>query len=51
LVNGDEATVKRYEKTDIGIVLHPENESYEPMMFTEGLSILGVVVAVLRRIG
>jgi repressor LexA len=51
LVNGDEATVKRYEKTDMGIVLHPENESYEPMMFTEGLAILGVVVAVLRRIG
>lgn len=51
LVNGDEATVKRFEKTDIGVVLHPENESYEPMMFTDGVAILGVVVAVLRRVG
>jgi repressor LexA len=51
LVNGEEATVKRFEKTDMGIVLHPENESFEPMMFTEGLAILGVVVAVLRRVG
>lgn len=51
LVNGEEATVKRFEKTDIGVVLHPENESYEPMIFTDGVAILGVVVAVLRRVG
>ena len=51
LVNGDEATVKRFEKTDLGVVLHPENASYEPMMFTDGVAILGVVVAVLRRVG
>jgi repressor LexA len=51
LVNGEEATVKRFEKTDMGVVLHPENESYEPMMFTDGVAILGVVVAVLRRVG
>jgi repressor LexA len=51
LVNGEEATVKRFEETDMGIVLHPENELYEPMMFTEGVAILGVVVAVLRRVG
>ena len=51
LVNGEEATVKRFEKTDIGVVLHPENESYEPMLFTDGVAILGIVVAVLRRVG
>ncbi len=51
LVNGEEATVKRFEKTDMGVVLHPENESYEPMVFTDGVAILGVVVAVLRRVG
>jgi repressor LexA len=51
LVNGEEATVKRFEKTDIGVVLHAENESYGPMMFTDGLAILGIVVAVLRRVG
>lgn len=51
LVNGEEATVKRFEKTDMGVVLHPENESYEPMMFTDDVAILGVVVAVLRRVG
>lgn len=51
LVNGEEATVKRFEKNDMGIVLHPENESYEPMVFTDGVAILGIVVAVLRRVG
>ncbi len=51
LVDGEEATVKRFEKTDLGVVLHPENESYEPVIYTDGLTILGVVVAVLRRIG
>ncbi len=50
LVDGEEATVKRYERTDIGIVLHPENDAYEPMVFTDGVEILGVVVAVLRRV-
>jgi repressor LexA len=51
LVDGEEATVKRFEKNDIGVVLHPENESYEPMVFSDGgVSILGVVVAVLRLI-
>ncbi|MCZ7533303.1 MAG: transcriptional repressor LexA [Acidimicrobiia bacterium] len=51
LVDGEEATVKRYDRTDLGIVLHPENDDYEPMLFTDGIEILGVVVAVLRRVG
>ena len=50
LVDGEEATVKRFEKNDIGVVLHPENDSYEPMVFSSGVAILGVVVAVLRRV-
>lgn len=51
LVEGDEATVKRFERTDTAIVLHPENEAYEPMVFSDGVEVLGVVVAVLRRLG
>lgn len=51
LVEGEEATVKTFERTDTGVVLHPENEAYEDMIFTDGVEILGVVVAVLRRLG
>ena len=50
LVGGEEATVKRFEKTDLGVVLHPENDAYEAMVYTDGIEILGVVVAVLRRV-
>jgi len=50
LVDGEEATVKTFERTATGINLRPANDDYEPMIFNEGLEILGVVVAVLRRI-
>ena len=50
LVDGEEATVKRFERIDTGVVLHPENDAYEPMVFTKDVEILGVVVAVLRRL-
>ncbi|GMQ99149.1 MAG: transcriptional repressor LexA [Acidimicrobiia bacterium] len=50
LVDGDEATVKTFHKSDTAITLTPENDSYEPMIFSDGVDILGVVVAVLRRI-
>lgn len=50
LVEGEEATVKRFERTADGVVLHPENDAYEPMVFTEAVDILGIVVAVLRRL-
>ena len=50
LIGGEEATVKRFEKTDLGVVLHPENDSYEPIVYNDGIEILGVVVAVLRRV-
>lgn len=50
LVDGEEATVKTFHKSDTAITLTPENDSYEPMIFSNGVEVLGVVVAVLRRI-
>jgi repressor LexA len=50
LVDGEEATVKRFERTPDAVILHPENEAYEPMTFNKDLDVLGVVVAVLRRL-
>jgi repressor LexA len=50
LVDGEEATVKTFKRTANGITLLPANEDFEPMVFTDGVEILGVVVAVLRRI-
>ena len=51
LVEGEEATVKTFMKTDTSISLLPANDAYEPMVFSGGVEILGVVVAVLRRLG
>ncbi len=50
LVEGEEATVKTFKRTANGITLLPANDDYEPMVFTDGVEILGVVVAVLRPI-
>lgn len=50
LVEGEEATVKRLQRRDGRIVLRSENPDYPPMVFAEGVEILGVVVAVLRRL-
>ena len=50
LVDGDEATVKRLEKKAGQVVLHSENQAYEPMVFTSGIEILGKVVTVLRQL-
>ncbi len=50
LIDGEEATVKTFERTGTSVTLHPANESYEPLFLAEGIEILGVVVAVLRRI-
>lgn len=50
LVEGEEATVKTFKRTANGITLLPANDDFEPMIFTEGVDILGVVVAVLRRV-
>jgi SOS-response transcriptional repressor LexA len=32
------------------VVLESENPAYPPMVFTEGVEILGIVVALLRRV-
>ncbi|NOY55530.1 MAG: transcriptional repressor LexA [Actinobacteria bacterium] len=50
LVDGEEATVKRFSRRDGKVVLSPENAAYEEMVFTEGVHILGKVVAVLRTV-
>ena len=50
LVNDEEATVKRLQRIDNRVVLKSENPDFPPMVFTEGVEILGVVVAVLRRV-
>lgn len=50
LIDGDEATVKRLQRLDHRVVLKSENPDYPPMVFSEGVEILGIVVAVLRRV-
>ena len=50
LVNGEEATVKRLERRDGAVILHAENPAYEPMVFEEGVELLGKVVSVLRSV-
>ena len=49
LVDGEEATVKRLERRDGKVFLHSENPAYEPMVFTNGVELIGKVVSVLRR--
>jgi len=51
LINNEEATVKRLQRIDTRVVLKSENPDFPPMVFAEGVEILGVVVAVLRRVG
>ena len=50
LVDGEEATVKRFERRDARVVLRAENPDYPPMVFSNGVEILGVAIAVLRRL-
>lgn len=55
LVNGDEATVKRVKITDSGIMLIPNNPSYEPLfyskeeIFNKPVQIIGRVVELRRK--
>lgn len=50
LINGDDATVKRFKRTDNGIMLVPNNMAYDPMAFSNEeimklpVEIVGVVV-------
>lgn len=50
LIDGEEATVKRLQRIDGRVILKAENPDFPPMVFAEGVEILGIVVAVLRRI-
>ena len=34
MVNGDDATCKRYKRTDAGIMLTSDNSEYSPMFYT-----------------
>ncbi len=49
LLNGDEATVKRFFHEGTYIRLQPENSSMDPIL-TDELLILGKVIGVFRRI-
>jgi len=50
LIDGEEATIKRLRRSPGKVILLPENPAYEPMVFTDGVQLLGRVVAVLRRL-
>lgn len=49
LIDGEEATVKRLRRRDGKVILESENPAYEPMIFTDGVELVGKVVSVLRR--
>jgi repressor LexA len=49
LVDGEEATVKRLQRKDGKVYLHSENPAYEPMVFADGVELIGKVVSVMRR--
>lgn len=50
LVDGEEATVKRLKREGGRVILVPENPALEPMVFEDGVEIIGKVVSVLRKI-
>lgn len=49
LVDGEEATVKRLRRKDGKVILESENPAYQPLVFTDGVELIGKVVSVLRR--
>ncbi len=50
LVDEEEATVKRFHRSGDEVLLMAENPDFEPMRFSEGVRILGKVVAVFRSL-
>ena len=50
LVNGEEATVKRFERRNGVVRLISENPAYQPMEFSDGVEIIGKVVSVFRKV-
>jgi len=49
LIDGEEATVKRLRREAGKVILVSENPFYEPMVFSDGVELVGKVVSVLRR--
>ena len=55
MVNGDDATCKRYERSETGIMLVPNNNAYNPVFYTNEeietlpLTIIGKVVELRRK--
>lgn len=50
MIDDEEATVKRLYRREGTVVLHAENSAYPDMVFSEGVTVLGLVVSVLRRL-
>jgi repressor LexA len=48
LIDGEEATVKRFRREGDKVILESANPDYEPMVFTDGVEIVGKVVSVFR---
>lgn len=49
LVDDEEATVKRLRRKDGKVILESANPDYAPMVFSDGVELIGKVVSVLRR--
>ena len=50
LLDGEEATVKRFKRDGDRVLLIAENPAYEPIALTGGVEVIGKVVAVLRTV-
>lgn len=50
LIDGEEATVKRFHRDSDRVLLISENPAYEPIVLTGGVEVIGRVVAVLRAV-
>jgi repressor LexA len=49
LIDGEEATVKRLRRRGGQVILEAENPAYEPLVYSDGVELVGKVVSVLRR--
>lgn len=49
LIDGEEATVKRLRRRGGKVILEAENPAYEPLVYSDGVELVGKVVSVLRR--
>lgn len=52
IINGDEATIKKGKKSDVGILLQPLNNAYEPLIFTydEMKTIPVTIVGIVKQL-